>query len=96
MNAHDPNPPCGGSISGDGARAALKARVPVITLITKSDMPPLMSKRISLDDDGKLKSDGSECRMVTGVAQRVCVETASILLASSKAAVLIRRLLLGQ
>ena len=29
MNAHDPNPPCGGSISGDGARAELKARVPV-------------------------------------------------------------------
>ena len=34
---------------------------PQITLITKCDTPPLMSKRISLDADGKLKSDGSKC-----------------------------------
>jgi hypothetical protein len=50
---------------------------PQITLITKRDTPPLMSKRISLDGDGKLKSDGSECRMVTGTALREFAGTAS-------------------
>jgi hypothetical protein len=49
---------------------------PQITLITKRDTPSLMSKQISLDADGKLKSDGSECRMVTGTAERVFAETA--------------------
>src|SRR6516162_4949019 len=49
---------------------------PQITLITKRDVPPLMSKRISLYADGKLKSDGSECRMVTGTAERTSAETA--------------------
>ena len=39
-----------------------------ITLITKRDNPALMSKRISLADDGNLNSDGSECRMTTGTA----------------------------
>jgi hypothetical protein len=48
-----------------------------ITLITKGDVPPLMSKRISLDGDGKLKSDGSECRMATGTAARAFAGTAS-------------------
>jgi len=45
-------------------------------LITKRDVPSLMSKRISLDADGKLKSDGSECLMVTGTAERASAETA--------------------
>jgi hypothetical protein len=51
--------------------------VPQITLITKGDVPPLMSKRISLDGDGKLKSDGSECRMIAGTAARAFAGTAS-------------------
>jgi hypothetical protein len=52
---------------------------PQITLITKLDTPALMSKRISLDGEGKLKSDGSECRMITGTAARVFAGTASAL-----------------
>src|SRR5882762_219765 len=52
---------------------------PQITLITKRDAPALMSKRISLDADGVLKSDGSECRMVTGTAARAFAGTASAL-----------------
>lgn len=60
-----------------GVDAAVK---PVqITLITKRDKPPLMSKTISLDRDGTLKSDGSECRMVTGAADRAPAETATAL-----------------
>ena len=51
--------------------------VPQITLICKRDLPDLMSKRISLDLDGKLKSDGSECRMVAGTAARAFAGTAS-------------------
>src|SRR3954453_979201 len=46
------------------------ANVPEITLITKRDTPSLISKRISLDGDGKLKSDGSECLMSSGTATR--------------------------
>jgi hypothetical protein len=38
-----------------------------------------MSKRICLDDEGKLKSDGSECRMITGTAARAFAATASAL-----------------
>jgi hypothetical protein len=53
-----------------------KDTCPQITLITKRDVPALMSKRISLDLDGKLKSDGSECRMVAGTA-RAFAETAA-------------------
>src|SRR5690348_14112729 len=49
---------------------------PQITLITKRDEPSLMSKRISLDADGKLKSDGSACLMVSGTAERAYAETA--------------------
>ena len=52
-----------------------KDTCPQITLIT--DVPALMSKRISLDLDGKLKSDGSECRMIAGTAARAFAETAS-------------------
>ena len=50
---------------------------PQITLINKRDTPALMSKKISLDSDGKLKSDGSECRMITGTAVRAFAGTSS-------------------
>jgi hypothetical protein len=52
-----------------------------ITLITKLDKPSLMSKRISLDAKGEIKSDGSECRMITGTAERAHVTTATALAA---------------
>ena len=51
--------------------------VPQITLITKRDTPALMSKHISLTNDGKLHSDGSKCLMVTGTAARAFARTAS-------------------
>jgi len=51
--------------------------VPQITLINKRDTPALMSKKIFLDSDGKLKSDGSECRMITGTAARAFAGTSS-------------------
>jgi hypothetical protein len=50
---------------------------PQITVISKRETPALMSKRISLDGAGKLKSDGSECRMTTGTAARAFAGTAS-------------------
>src|SRR5580704_7940557 len=50
---------------------------PQITVISKRETPALMSKRISLDGEGKLKSDGSECRMTTGTAARAFAGTAS-------------------
>ncbi|MGY3234094.1 hypothetical protein ACVMAJ_000984 [Bradyrhizobium sp. USDA 4448] len=72
MNARDPN-----SFSGEpvDAEQDTTTRVPEITVIVKHDVPDLMSKRISLNPDGKLNSDGSECRMVTGEAFRVIVKT---------------------
>ena len=76
MNAYDPNPPSGEPIAADADIGSYNTPVPQITLITKRDVPPLMSKRISLYADGKLKSDGSECRMVTGTAERTSAETA--------------------
>ena len=57
MNAHSPNPPTGEPIAADDGDAKDKAPVPQITLITKHGAQSLMSKRISLDADGKLKSD---------------------------------------
>lgn len=50
---------------------------PQITLITKRGTPALMSKRISLNTEGKLHSDASECRMVHGTAARRFTATAS-------------------
>ena len=51
-------------------------RPPVeITVLTKSD--GILSKRISLRADGKVNSDGSECRMARGTAQRVQVAEAA-------------------
>jgi hypothetical protein len=49
---------------------------PGITLIKKRGPNPLMSKRIFLDTEGKLCSDGSQCRMVEGTATRAAAETA--------------------
>jgi hypothetical protein len=43
---------------------------PEVTLIKKWGANPLMSKRIFLDDEGKLQSDGSQCVMVQGTAVR--------------------------
>ena len=45
-----------------------------ITLFTKSGGP--LTKRISLTADGLLKSDGSECFMARGTAQRVGIISA--------------------
>ena len=50
---------------------------PEITLITKRDANPLMSKRIFLTETGKVRSDGSQCLMVQGTATRATAETAS-------------------
>jgi hypothetical protein len=73
MNAHDPNAAIGEPIADDdiGGHNVLQ-----ITLITKRDAPSLMSKRISLTNDGKLHSDGSECRMFNGTATRAFAERA--------------------
>jgi hypothetical protein len=82
VNAHDPNPPSGEATAagcGVGKATAGETMSPQITLITKHDVPALMSKRISLTNDGNLKSDGSECRMITGTAAREFVGTASAL-----------------
>ncbi|MCK1480115.1 hypothetical protein IVB27_36625 [Bradyrhizobium sp. 197] len=73
MNANAPNRPVGEPVDATHDTA----RAPLITLIVKHDEPDLMSKRISLDADGKLKSDGSECRMVTGEAFRMLVKTSN-------------------
>jgi hypothetical protein len=61
------------------ADAAAEPERAQITLITKRDTPALMSKRISLDGEGNVKSDGSECRMISGTAARALVATASAL-----------------
>ena len=79
MNAYNPDPPSGEPITAYDEIDRYNRPVPQITLINKRDTPALMSKRISLDGDGKLKSDGSECRMVTGAAAREFAETASAL-----------------
>src|SRR3954447_18337715 len=71
MNAHDPNLKPGTDVDRDNG-CFLQ-----ITLITKRGTPAFMSKRISIGEDGKLKSDGSECRMLTGTAARVRARTAS-------------------
>ena len=52
---------------------------PEITLIKKRGPNPVMSKRIFLDEHGTLKSDGSQCLMVEGIATRAPAETASAL-----------------
>src|SRR4051794_25448970 len=54
-----------------------RTQFPQITILTKRDTPDHMSKRITLADDGTVKSDGSECRMITGTAAAVSASTAS-------------------
>ena len=49
---------------------------PQVTLIKKCGPSPLMSKRISLDEQGALRSDGSHCLMVKGTAVRAPASTA--------------------
>src|SRR5690242_2081032 len=49
---------------------------PEITLITKRGAETLMSKRIFLDETGKVCSDGSNCLMVRGAAARATATTA--------------------
>jgi hypothetical protein len=50
---------------------------PGITLIKKSGPNPVMSKRIFLDEQGKVCSDGSQCLMAQGIATRATAETAA-------------------
>jgi hypothetical protein len=50
---------------------------PEITLIKKSGPNPVMSKRIFLDEQGKVCSDGSQCLMAQGTATRAAAETAA-------------------
>ena len=50
---------------------------PEITLIKKSGPNPVMSKRIFLDDQGKVCGDGSQCLMSHGTATRATAETAA-------------------
>jgi hypothetical protein len=50
---------------------------PEITLIKKSGPNPIMSKRIFLDEQGKVCSDGSQCLMAQGIATRATAETAA-------------------
>src|SRR4051794_7498865 len=50
---------------------------PEITIITKRGAETLMSKRIFLDETGKLRSDGSNCLMVRGTATRALAATAA-------------------
>ena len=54
-----------------------KSTRPEITLIKKSGPNPVMSKRIFLDEQGKVCSDGSQCLMAQGTATRATAETAA-------------------
>jgi hypothetical protein len=47
-----------------------------VTLIRKCGIHPLMSKRVFLDEQGALQSDGSQCLMIQGEAERVLAGTA--------------------
>jgi hypothetical protein len=50
---------------------------PEITLIKKRGPNPVMSKRIFLDAQGKVCSDGAQCLMAQGIATRAVAETAA-------------------
>ncbi|MCX7298081.1 MAG: hypothetical protein NTU64_14705 [Hyphomicrobiales bacterium] len=50
-----------------------------ITLIKKHGTNPVMSKRIFLDEQGAVRSDGSQCLMIQGTATRAAAETAGTL-----------------
>jgi hypothetical protein len=49
---------------------------PEITLIQKSGPSAVVSKRIFLDEQGNVCSDGSQCLMAQGIATRATAETA--------------------
>lgn len=50
-----------------------------ITVIKKTSHGAVMSKRIYLDEHRNVKSDGSPCLMVDGIATRAIAETAGVL-----------------
>jgi hypothetical protein len=56
---------------------------PEITLIKKCGPNPVMSKRIFLDAQGKVCSDGSQCSMAQVTAARSAAETAADLTSST-------------
>ena len=56
---------------------------PEITLIKKRGPNAVMSKRIFLDAQGKVCSDGSRCLMAQGTATRDAAETAADLASST-------------
>jgi hypothetical protein len=95
VNAPDPKPPISEPTTVENVTGYHKTQVPQITLITKRDAPALMSKRISLDGEGKLKSDGSDCRMTTARLPANVRELQTRLRGSSLTAVPIRPSLLG-
>ena len=82
MNAHNPTSPAGEPLGAEGVDAGQDPLVPQITLITKRDVPSLMSKRIYLDGTGKLESDGSEMSdgrgnrrpLICGNGKRPCAD----------------------
>jgi hypothetical protein len=57
-------------------RARDEKASPQITLITKHGPNALLSKQISIDEQGKLRSDASECLMTWGTAARAPAATA--------------------
>ena len=67
----------GALASNLGPLAPRPQMTPQITLIKKCGADPLMSKRIFLDEQGTLRSDGSQCLMVQGIAVRAPAATAS-------------------
>ena len=79
VNAHDRKAPSGEPAAVEHVTGNHTTHVPQITLISKRDVPALMSKRIALDSAGKLVSDGSECLMTTGTAARAFAGSASAL-----------------
>jgi hypothetical protein len=79
VNAHNRNAPVGEPTAAEDVAGNQETQVPQFTLITKRDVPALMSKRIALDSAGKLVSDGSKCLMVTGTAARAFAGSASAL-----------------
>jgi hypothetical protein len=64
-------------------RGSAEAMKPEITLLKKRGPNPVMSKRIFLDAQGKVCSDGSQCLMAQGTATRAAAETAADLASST-------------
>jgi hypothetical protein len=63
--------------NSETATLATEPETAQVTLISKRDVSSLMSKRISLTNDGKIRSDGSKCLMVAGTAARAFAGTAN-------------------